>query len=99
MNLGSQSANRAEKVRLLVRAAELLLGRCGVIDFAAPGLVELVSEWPPQMWDTISRVAGVTVCERARKGERVCAECRELVIADFRGRPALAAALARMGAV
>lgn len=92
-----EESNRQSKVRQHVRAAEVLLGRCGVTDFAAPGLADLIEDWEPGMWNTISLLAGATVCEHAREGERVCAECKALFELDFRGRPELAAALSRMG--
>jgi hypothetical protein len=86
-----ESLARAAKVARLVRSAETLLSRLGVRDFAAPGLAELVAEWDAPMWTCISRVAGVTACSGAAKGERVCAACRALVVEDFKSRPALMA--------
>lgn len=93
MNLGSQTANRQEKVRKLARAAESFLALAGIKDFTAPRLPEVVAEWDAEVWTRLSMIARVSTCANAAKNERVCSECLRLVIEDFRERATLAADL------
>jgi hypothetical protein len=92
-----EARGRLLKTRKLILAAESFLSLAGVTDFAAPRLADVVAEWDGEVWTRLSLIADVTVCANAPRNGRVCPECVAAVVNDFRERPVIAAALARMG--